>query len=126
MEPPQKAETDQAIEDEKDRDDQIEKPRHDQDQKARDNGNDRRDMGNGEGHKGSSAGRLGIDSRSVTLSPCLALFHDRRRFWRQWVPHCSKKIIGNDALAVKFFANFSWGTMPLAVNWMALHAGTGM
>jgi hypothetical protein len=71
MEPPKEAEANQAVEDEKDRDDQIEKPRHDQDQKAGDDGDDRRDMGNGEGHKGSSAGRLGVDSRSVTL-PSLA------------------------------------------------------
>jgi hypothetical protein len=37
-----------------------------------------------------------------------------------------QKIIENNALAAKFFANFSWGTMPLAMNWMTLHAGKGM
>src|SRR5271154_484544 len=69
MEPLEEAEPDQPIEDEKDRDDQIEKPRHDQDQEARDDGYDRRDMGDGEGHKGISAGCFGIDSRSATLPP---------------------------------------------------------
>jgi hypothetical protein len=55
MKPPQKAETDQAVQDEKDRNDKIEKPRHDQDQEAGDDGYDRRDMGDSQGHKDSSA-----------------------------------------------------------------------
>jgi hypothetical protein len=71
MKPPQKPEPDQAVEDEEDRDNQIEKPRHDQDQKARDHGYDRRDMGDGKGHKGSSPLMMEIESRSGTLSPPL-------------------------------------------------------
>jgi hypothetical protein len=70
MEPFQKPEPDQAVEDEEDRHDQIEKPRHDEDQKARDHGYDRRDMGNGEGHKAAPL-RMEIESRSGTLSPRL-------------------------------------------------------
>jgi hypothetical protein len=51
MKPLEKSQPNQAVEDKKDRDDQVEKPRHDQDQKAGDDGYDRRDMSDGEGHK---------------------------------------------------------------------------
>lgn len=50
MKPPQEPEPDQAVENQEDRYHEIEQPRHDQDQEARENGQDRRDMGNGEGH----------------------------------------------------------------------------
>jgi hypothetical protein len=41
VKPPQKPEPDQAVEDQKDRYNEVEQSRHDQDQKARDHGYDR-------------------------------------------------------------------------------------
>ena len=51
MEPPQEPKPDSAVQDEKDRDDEIEKPRHDQDEHTRDQRHDRRDVGDGEVHE---------------------------------------------------------------------------
>jgi hypothetical protein len=48
-------EPDQADEDEIDRDDIVEEPRHDQDQYAGNDGDERRDMGSGDDHGFSSA-----------------------------------------------------------------------
>src|ERR1700733_7307341 len=93
MKPPQKAETDQAVEDQKDRNDEVKKPRHDQDQKAGDDGYDRRDMGDGEGNLGGSPLTFlhRIEKCHLTTLS-LALFHDRRRFALQPVPVRSQKM----------------------------------
>ena len=50
VKPPEEAEPDQAVDNEKDRYHKIEEPRHDQDQKTRQDGQYRRDMGDGKGH----------------------------------------------------------------------------
>jgi hypothetical protein len=50
MEPFQKAEADQAVEDQEDGYDEIQEPRHDQDQNAGNERHDWRDMGDGQGH----------------------------------------------------------------------------
>src|SRR6266571_1776651 len=44
-------ETDEADDDEVDGDDVVQQPRHEQDQNAGEEGNKRRDMGNGDGHE---------------------------------------------------------------------------
>src|SRR5271168_1089087 len=74
MKPSQKAETDQAVEDEKDRNDEVKKPRHDQDQKAGDDGYNRRDMSDGEGHLRASPLTFIASNRGVPPYhplPCL-------------------------------------------------------
>src|ERR1700684_4190375 len=120
MKPPQKPETDQAVEDEKDRDDEVEKPRHDQDQKAGDDGYDRRDMSDGEGHLGASPLTFLHRIEECTLTtPFLVSFHDRRRFALQPVPRRVQKMTEMCSNRSCFFA----GTMPRAMNWIALQAG---
>src|ERR1700728_468171 len=121
MEPPQKAETNQAVEDEKDRNDEVKKPRHDQDQKAGDDGYDRRDMSDGEGHLRASPLRSlhRIEECHLT-TPCLVLFHDRRRFALQPVPRRVQKMTEMCSNRSCFFT----GTMPRAMNWIALQAAT--
>ena len=50
VEPLQQSETDQAVEDEEYCDDQIEEPRHDQNQQTREKRDDGCDVGDGQGH----------------------------------------------------------------------------
>ena len=50
MEPFQEAEADQAIKNQEYSYDEVEEPRHDQDQNAGNERHDRRDMGDGQGH----------------------------------------------------------------------------
>ena len=59
MKPPQKPEADQAVENEEDRDHEIKQPRHDQNQQPSDNGHDRRNVGDGEGHLERLRGAMG-------------------------------------------------------------------
>src|ERR1700721_2097955 len=121
MEPPQKAETDHAVEDQKDRDDEVEKPRHDQDQKAGDDGYDRRDMGDGEGHlRASPLTFLHRIEECHLTTPCRVLFHDRRRFAPQPVPRRVQKMTEMCSKRLCFFT----GTMLRAMNWIALQAAT--
>jgi hypothetical protein len=56
MQPLQEAQTDRAIEDEKDRYDEIEKAWHDQDEHTCDQRHDRRDMSDGQMHELSFEG----------------------------------------------------------------------
>jgi hypothetical protein len=50
VEPSKETEADQAVDDQEYRDNQVEKPRHDQDQHTRDDRDDRRDMSDSKGH----------------------------------------------------------------------------
>jgi hypothetical protein len=98
MKPSQKSEPDQAVKDEKDRDDEVQQPWHDQDQKARNHRNDRRDMSDGEGHLEQLLQRVTSNRGAAPYHPPFTLFHDRRRIWLQGVPHCSENSSENNAM----------------------------
>ncbi|KGJ68014.1 hypothetical protein BJA5080_01086 [Bradyrhizobium diazoefficiens SEMIA 5080] len=67
MEPLQQSEPYRTIYDEKDRDDEVEKPRHDQDEHARNQRQDRRNVGDSDVHElsfrggGANRGRIIAD-----------------------------------------------------------------
>ena len=83
VQPLQKAHADEADKDQVDRDDVIEKPRHDQDEDARDQGHDGRDVRGGDDHC-SVSGMLGNRIESMELN-CIANFQVK------WVPVRGKK-----------------------------------
>src|SRR5258708_24655134 len=65
MQPFEQAHADQADEDEVDRYNEIEQPRHDQDQYSRNQGDDGRNMRSGDDHEKSSERFCGIESRAA-------------------------------------------------------------
>jgi Protein of unknown function (DUF1236) len=61
-----------------------------------------------------------VESRSGTLSPPLCGVPRQETFFVSTGSPPFQKFIGNNALPENFF----WGTMLLAMNWMALQAGS--
>jgi hypothetical protein len=115
---PKQAEADQTVEDEKDRDDEIEESRHDQNQDAGDHGHDRRDVSDGQGHEKTAPLMMKSNRGAAPYHPpCLV--PRQQTLLASTGSGTSQKFIGNNAL----FKNFFWGTMPAAMNWLALQAG---
>src|ERR1700733_383500 len=82
VEPLQEPKADQAVENQEDRDHQIEQPRHDQNQQARDHGHDRRNVSDGQGHlkRLRDGCDFGAVKRRIEAAFYLSVrFPDRRR-----------------------------------------------
>jgi hypothetical protein len=101
MEPLQQSEPDRTIYDEKNRDDQVQEARHDQDEHARKQRQDRRDVGDGDVHEFSFRGWANRGGIIADWVPGVETHRGAREF------PASRKLPENAAYAASVFRNIA-------------------